>query len=295
MQHIQLSRKATPFYCPVTGEQLLYENDYHSSAATLFHFIDIDGGKLIDEKPEFRLLYNEALEELLEGKYKNYNFKFDATEATKAFDILVHVKLKNYTNSVLFELCDSGTACGPISNSVFIGIDMGIINTSEKAEIDLEAFTFCFSGFENYESVLFNATKNKPSLNGYALFMEDTMGCGGFYFINNEEEWTELLPALVLLDYINQEYNSIPIEVLESLQKVYLEYFNAGIYDQLTKDFTIDLNAVLSDYKIVFFGKVADLFETKSGFSKELLEAYGTNPNEDIEGFLSFLSSYSKF
>ena len=295
MQYLRLSRKATPFYCPVTGEQLLYEDNYHSSVATLFHFIDIDGGKLIDEKPEIRLLYNEALEELLEGKYNNYNFKFDASEATKAFDVLVHVKLKNHTNTVLFDLCDSGTACGPISNSVFIGIDMGFINTSEKAEIDFETFTFCFSGFENYESVLFNATKHKPSLNGYALFMQDTMGCGGFYFINNEEEWINLLPALVLLDHINQEYTSIPIEVFDSLQKVYLDYFNAGIYEQLLEDFTIDLNAVLSDYKIVFFGKVTDLFEANSEFSTELLEEYDGNPKEDIECFTTFLSSYSKF
>jgi hypothetical protein len=172
---------------------------------------------------------------------------------------------------------------------------MGFINTSEKAEIDLEAFTFCFSGFENYESVLFNATKNKPSLNGYALFMEDTMGCGGFYFINNEEEWTELLPALVLLDYINQEYNSIPIEVFESLQKVYLDYFNAGIYEELTKDFIIDLNAVLSDYKIVFFGKVTDLFEANSEFSTELLEEFDNNTKTHLDDFLTFLSSYSKY
>lgn len=295
MQQLQIYRKLSPFYCPVTGQQILFEEDYYSSPATQFIFNDFEGGKLMDTKPEISLLYNQALQELQEGKYDNYHFKYNATDTSKAFDVLIHEKLKSNSNIILFEINDAGSTCEPRSNTVFIGIDMSYSEVTDNSTIDPQSFAMYFSGFENYERVLFNATKQKPTLEGYALFMEDAMGCGGFYFINEEEEWTTLLPALVLLDYVNQEYSSIPVAVFDSLQKVYLDYFNAGIYDKLPKDFTPDLNAVLTDYKVVFFGKVIDLFEAKSDFSLELLEEFDGNPNDDITGFLAFLSTYSKY
>ncbi|RAR73696.1 hypothetical protein [Flavobacterium aciduliphilum] len=295
MQQLKLSIPAFPFYCPVTGEQLLFEEDYHSSPATLFHYIDLEGGVLVAAQPEIEVLYNEALKEIKEGLYDGYEFKYDYSNEGKAFDILVHVKLKDYSNSVLFELCDAGYACGPVSSSVFIGIDMGYGKALDSGVLDQEAFDFCFSGFEDYESVLIDASEINPTRDGLALFMEDTMGCGGFYFISTEEAWKRLLPALVVLDYVNQDPASIPVPVFESLKKVYLDYFNAGIYEALPKDFTADLNAVLTDYKIVFFGKVTDLFEANSEFCTELLEEFEGNPVEDAEGFLRFLSSYSKY
>ena len=46
MQIIPLELSHNTFFCPVTGEQLLFPEDYHSSPATLFHFIDIEGGDL---------------------------------------------------------------------------------------------------------------------------------------------------------------------------------------------------------------------------------------------------------
>jgi hypothetical protein len=295
MQIIPLELSHSTFFCPVTGEQLLSEVDHHSSPATLFHYIDIEGGKLVDPKPEIEVLYNKALEEISKGVYDKYKFKHDYSDEAKAFDILVNVKLRDKINYVLFELNNSAIACRPVSNTLFIGIDMNYTPILEPSEIFKRDFENSFVDFENYETVLHNATFIKPSIEGYALFMEDTIGYGGFYFINTLEDWETLIPALVLLDYINQDFTTIPFETFESIKKVYYNYFNAWIYENLPEDFTEDLNAVLTDYKIVFFGKVTDLLDANSEFSIELLEEFDNNPKTHLDDFLTFLSSYSKY
>jgi hypothetical protein len=295
MQIVPLELSHNTFFCPVTGVQLLSPDGYHCSAATLFHFIDMEGGHLVDPKPEIEVLYNEALEDINKGLYENYDFKFNYSDEAKAFEILVYEKLKQENNYVLFEICTTGYACGAITNTVYIGIDM---NYQSAADLEVEnAFDFesWFPDFENYETVLLKGTQTKPSLEGYALFMEDTMGCGGFYFLNSEAEWETLLPALLFLDYINQSKDAIPAEQLSKILKVYFNYFNAGIYDELPEHFTPDLNELLQDYKIIFFGKTNELFEPNTDFSADLIEEFEGNPIENSIGFLSFLSCFSKY
>ena len=104
MQHIKLNFDGVCFYCPITGQQLLSEVDYYSSPATLFYFIDIDGGKLIDAKSEIEDIYDKLLGEISQGKYNDYEFEYKNSDEAIAFDILIHQKLKNYSNYVLFEL-----------------------------------------------------------------------------------------------------------------------------------------------------------------------------------------------
>ena len=62
MQIVPLELSHNSFFCPITGEQLLSLDYNHCSAATLFHFVDMEGGHLVDPTPEIELLYNEALE-----------------------------------------------------------------------------------------------------------------------------------------------------------------------------------------------------------------------------------------
>ncbi len=294
MQIIPLELSQTTFFCPVTGEQLLSEDHYHSSPATLFHFIDIEGGDLINPTPEIELLYNEALDEISKGMHDNHKFKYDYSDEAKAFDILVHIKLNDKANYVLFEICNSGIACGPISSTVFIGLDMNYTPILKPSETFKKDFENCFVDFENYETILYNATLIQPTKEGYAIFMEDALGCGGFYFINTIEDWETIVPALVLLDYINQDYTTIAVETFKDIKKVYDNYFSAWIYENLPENFTADLNGILTDYKIVFFGKVIDLFEAKCEFSIELLEEFEGTPQEDAGRFLTFLSGYTK-
>ena len=124
MQILPLELNHTTFFCPVTGEQLLYPDDYHCSAATLFHFIDIEGGHLVDPKPEIEVLYNEALEDINYGLYKDYDFRFHYSLEAKAFEILVYEKLKQEKNYVLFEICTNNIAGGLAISTVYVGIDM---------------------------------------------------------------------------------------------------------------------------------------------------------------------------
>ena len=295
MQILPLELNHSTFFCPVTGEQLLYPDDYHCSAATLFHFIDIEGGHLVDPKPEIEVLYNEALEDIKNGLFKDYDFRFHYSLEAKAFEILVYEKLKQEKNYVLFEICTNNIAGGLAISTVYIGIDMNYQSSAAMEEEKTFDFESWFPNFENYEGVLLQGTKTKPSLDGYALFMEDTMGCGGFYFLNTEDERKTLLPALVFLDYINQSKDTIPAEQLNSILKVYFDYSNAGIYDELPEHFTHDLNELLKDYKIIFFGKTKELFEPNTDFSADLIEEFDGNPKENSIGFLSFLSCFSKY
>ena len=289
MQIIPLELSHNIFFCPVTGEQLLFSEDYHSSPATLFHFIVIEGGDLVNPKPEIELLFNATLEEINNGLFTDYDFKYNFSDNAKAFEILVFEKLKLEKNYVLFKICNSGN-----SSRVYIGIDMNYQSAADlekETTIDFESW---FPDFDNYETILLKATQTKPSLDGYALFMEDTMGCGGFYFFNTEEEWNTLLPALVFLDYVNQNHDSIATEQFNSITKVYFDYFNSGIYDELPEHFTPDLNKLLQDYKIIFFGKTRELLEANSDFTKELIEEYGNNPKDNNNDYLDFLKEYCK-
>ena len=289
MQIIPLELSHNIFFCPVTGEQLLFSEDYHSSPATLFHFIVIEGGDLVNPKPEIELLFNATLEEINNGLFTDYDFKYNFSDNAKAFEILVFEKLKLEKNYVLFKICNSGN-----SSRVYIGIDMNYQSAADlekETTIDFESW---FPDFDNYETILLKATQTKPSLDGYALFMEDTMGCGGFYFFNTEEEWNTLLPALVFLDYVNQNHDSIATEQFNSITKVYFDYFNSGIYDELPEHFTPDLNKLMQDYKIIFFGKTRELLEANSDFTKELIEEYGNNPKDNNNDYLDFLKEYCK-
>ena len=199
MQLISLELNHNTFFCPVTGEQLLFSDDYHSSPATLFHFIDIEGGQLVNPNPAIAILYEQALEDINNGLYNDYEFKYFYSIEAKAFEILVNEKLKLENNYVLFEISNSGVACGPSSSTVFIGVDMNYQSAVAKTEEDDFDFEGWFPNFDNFEDVLLKSIQTMPTLNGYALFMEDTMGCGGFYFFNTEEEWEQLLAALVFL------------------------------------------------------------------------------------------------
>lgn len=294
MQILPLKLRHTSFYCPVTGESLLFSEDYHFSPATLFYFSTVEGGSFIPSTSEIALLYANTLSEINNGAYSEYDFNFGYSDERKAFEILVKETWKQQENYLVFSLTNDGMACGPLSETIYIGIDMNYHPVDSKEQGKQFDFERWFPDFENYEDVLLNGTQTNPTFEGYALFMEDTMGCGGFYFFNTPEEWSALLPALVFLDYVNQDWQTIVPETLEVILKVYFDYFNADLYEQLAQDFTADLNALLVDYKIISFTKTIDLLEPNTDFSTLLIEDYDGNPQENRLDFLAFLKGYCR-
>jgi hypothetical protein len=67
MQILPLKLSHTLFYCPVTGESILFSKDYHFSPATLFYFSTVEGGNFTPSTSEIALLYANTLSEINNG------------------------------------------------------------------------------------------------------------------------------------------------------------------------------------------------------------------------------------
>jgi hypothetical protein len=107
-------------YCPVTGNHILSSEHFSASPATAFVF-PVDGDdfecithelKLIEEKvnPEG---WEDDLEEEDDGslEYSSRIGRF-----LKAIEKEPHL--------LVFKITTSGMACGPVSSTVYVGIDM---------------------------------------------------------------------------------------------------------------------------------------------------------------------------
>lgn len=100
-----------PFYCPVTGQQIIFPEDYTPSPATAF-CLPPDADDFADIKPGLRKIWEQV--RTASGMEKAAPWELFG-EFCKA--------LEQHSNLVLFNLTSHGIACGPISDTVHLCID----------------------------------------------------------------------------------------------------------------------------------------------------------------------------
>jgi hypothetical protein len=110
MQKINLDLSHFNFFCPVTGIQIASETEFNPSPALKYYYFD---GYFIhlseDSKPLLADLDINLDDETPEINWDNFE--------------IIQNKLAS-KNLVLFEITTSGVACGPMSSTAYICIDM---------------------------------------------------------------------------------------------------------------------------------------------------------------------------
>lgn len=112
MQVIEVDVDAeAPFYCPVTGQQIIFLEDYAPSPATAF-CLPPDADDFCDMKPGLRKIWDAVLAS--SGKSNPAPWEL-WPEFKKA--------MEKHSNLVVFALNTHGMARGPISDTVRLCID----------------------------------------------------------------------------------------------------------------------------------------------------------------------------
>lgn len=111
MQQVQLYLEHDNFFCPVTGHPIVGPEHFEPSDATAFVYLD--------EVGDF---------EHIQDRFAKINEKVNTEEAMEE-DPFEQFKrfcdaLEDMPSIVVFSLTTMGMACGPVSSTVHIGIDM---------------------------------------------------------------------------------------------------------------------------------------------------------------------------
>jgi hypothetical protein len=114
MKQIELDLDHVNFYCPVTGEQIVSSELCTPSPATAFIYLD-EIGDFVEISEEFA----EINEKIIEKENEDEDF-FHFETFMKA--------IKKIKNLIVFSITTRGMACGPVSSTVHIGIDMNYCN-----------------------------------------------------------------------------------------------------------------------------------------------------------------------
>jgi hypothetical protein len=111
MQQVELDLAHDNFFCPVTGERILGPESFAPSPATAFVFTPESG--------EFETIQ----EGLAEIDRKVNTEEVMEEDPWGRFDRFCK-ELKGRPDIVVFSITTRGMACGPVSSTVHIGIDM---------------------------------------------------------------------------------------------------------------------------------------------------------------------------
>lgn len=125
MQRIHLNNNILRFYCPVTGNQILSEEDFNPSPAMLFCYND--GYLQHVDDCIYPLL--EKFDIDLKEPYMEYNDFAKLISQEINSDVL-------HSEVILFEITFSGIACGPSSSTTYIAIDMCYLSPEDIEEMD---------------------------------------------------------------------------------------------------------------------------------------------------------------
>jgi hypothetical protein len=110
MQRVDIEINQDNFFCPVTGVHILSAEDFNPSPALKFCFVEDSFAHITDD-----------MKKILRGK------DIDTTEDPLYLDwedfetFINDLKSDDY---VLFEITQSGIACGPVSMTSYFCIDM---------------------------------------------------------------------------------------------------------------------------------------------------------------------------
>jgi len=118
MQQVELElREDYEFFCPVTGKQILFEDDFIASPAMVFNYVDLEGGFFAFANDWLKNIIIELGLNIGDEGWVGYE-DFDKIRTA----IINTVETKNY---VCFSITTRGMACGPRSSTAYICIDMG--------------------------------------------------------------------------------------------------------------------------------------------------------------------------
>jgi|TARA_Y100000310_G_scaffold344647_1_gene458526 hypothetical protein len=118
MQTIRLHLDHFNFFCPVTGEHILGSDEFKVSPATEFVF-SLNDSMFEHAESKYEKIWDDLQEK------ENQLFEDDSDED---FDCWEEFKKTIKDNSIIvFEITTSGMACGPVSSTVCIGINMNYI------------------------------------------------------------------------------------------------------------------------------------------------------------------------
>ena len=117
MNLIELSvEQPWEFYCPKTGQLIMGEEEFFESPAMLFCYVGVASDfEYVEDWVQ--KMYDECEENDVEFDY---------------FDRFLE-KMGNISNVIIFEITFNGMACGPASDTIYIGIDMDY-ESEEKEE-----------------------------------------------------------------------------------------------------------------------------------------------------------------
>jgi hypothetical protein len=110
MQRLDLELDHFTLFCPATGQQILFEDDFVPSPAQKFCYVEG---------------YFEYADDETKGILKSIGLTIDDDNYLDWDDFERFLKeLDGYNNYVLFELTYSGMACGPVSMTAYHCINM---------------------------------------------------------------------------------------------------------------------------------------------------------------------------
>ena len=120
MQIVRLQLDHSNFYCPVTGQLIVNDEVFQASPATVFTYID--------EVGEFEHILPE-LNEIWEG------VEAEADDDDFAIDLFEKFVEKIEDGAIVcFEITTFGMACGPVSSTVRIAINMNYCDENPQVQ-----------------------------------------------------------------------------------------------------------------------------------------------------------------
>ncbi len=120
MQQVELELKEDyNFYCPVTGQQVISEDDFIPSKAMVFNYVSLQGGFFAYANDWIKKVIIELGMDIADEGWMSYEgFRKTMTEIFNRFET------ENY---VCFSITTKGITCGPMSSTTYICIDMGYV------------------------------------------------------------------------------------------------------------------------------------------------------------------------
>ena len=120
MREAELDLPHNNFFCPVTGQQITGD-DFANPEVPSIRFIYLpEVGEFETIHPDLEVIADQIQEEIAKKEEEDEGF------CEEFFDLFKEALKKDKANDslVIYSITTSGIACGPVSETVHIGIDM---------------------------------------------------------------------------------------------------------------------------------------------------------------------------